>query len=123
MTGDQVYFTCANSREWHGPATVLGQDGQQVLVKSDSTYIQVHPYRQQFISRCDSTASSTLKMIIATVIMPQQQQNLIHCTKKQQIPQTHLTQQLKTTVVTEKHKQIELKQPQTSTSQYKRMFI
>ena len=25
MTGDQVYFKCANSREWHGPATVLGQ--------------------------------------------------------------------------------------------------
>ena len=39
MTGDQVYFKSANSREWHGPATVLGQDGQQVLVKSDSTYI------------------------------------------------------------------------------------
>ena len=60
MTGDQVYFKCANSREWHGPATVLGQDRQQVLVKSGSTYILVHPCRWQLIS-CDSTASSTLK--------------------------------------------------------------
>ena len=123
MTGDQVYFKFATSREWHGPATVLGHNGQQVLIKSDSTYIRVHPYRLQFISRCDSTTSSTLKMIIATVIMPQQQQNLIHRTKKQQIPQIHLTQKPKTTVVTEKHKQIELKQAQTSTPPYKRMFI
>ena len=122
MTGDQVYFKFATSREWHGPATVLGHNGQQVLIKSDSTYIRVHPYTLQFISS-DSTASSTLKMIIATVIMPQQQQNLIHRTKKQQIPQTHLTQKPKTTVVTEKHKQIELKQAQTSTPPYQRMFI
>ena len=61
MTGDQVYFKRANSREWHGPATVPGQDGQQVLVKSGSTCIRVHPCRLQLISRCDSTASSTLK--------------------------------------------------------------
>ena len=54
-------FKRANSREWNGPATVLGQDGQQVLVKSGSTYIRVHPCRLQPISRCDSTASSTLK--------------------------------------------------------------
>ena len=45
MTGDQVYFKRANSREWHGPATVLGQDRQQVLVKSGSTYIRVYPCR------------------------------------------------------------------------------
>ena len=51
----------ANSREWHAPATVLGQDKQQVLAKSGSTYIRVHPCRLQLISRCDSTASSTLK--------------------------------------------------------------
>ena len=45
MTGDQVYFKFATSREWHGPATALGHNGQQVLIKSDSTYIRVHPYR------------------------------------------------------------------------------
>ena len=39
MTVDQVYFKFANSREWDSPTTVLGQDGQQVPVKSDSTYI------------------------------------------------------------------------------------
>ena len=61
MTGDQIYFKRANSREWHGPTIVLGQDGQQVLVKSGSTYILVHPCRLQLISRCDSTASSTLQ--------------------------------------------------------------
>ena len=45
MTGDQVFFKCAKSKKWHGPATVLGKDGQQVLFKSDGTYIQVHPCR------------------------------------------------------------------------------
>ena len=45
MTGDQVFFKCAKSRKWDGPATVLGEDGQQVLFKSGGTYIQVHPCR------------------------------------------------------------------------------
>ena len=61
MTGDQVYFKRANTQEWHGPATLLGQDGQQVLVKSGSIYIRVHPCRLQLISKCDTTASITLK--------------------------------------------------------------
>ena len=64
-----------------------------------------------------------LKTIVATVTMPLQQQNLIHHTKKQQIPQTHPTQEPKTSVVTEEHKQIGLKQTQTTTPQYTRMLI
>ena len=51
----------ANSREWHTHVTVLGLDGQQVLVKCSSTYVRVHPCRLQLISRCDSTSSSTFK--------------------------------------------------------------
>ena len=45
ITGNKVYYKRANDRRWKGPASVLGQDGQQVLVKHGSHYIRVHPYR------------------------------------------------------------------------------
>ena len=41
LTGDSVYFKRLDSNSWHGPAKVLGQDGQQVLVKNGSRYIRV----------------------------------------------------------------------------------
>ena len=40
-----------DSREWHGPAKVLGQDGQQVLIKNESTYIRVQSCRPQLINQ------------------------------------------------------------------------
>ena len=43
VTGDSVYYKRIDSKEWHGPAKVLGQDGQQVLVKNGSNYIRVYP--------------------------------------------------------------------------------
>ena len=45
ITGDKVYYKRANDRRWKGLASVLGQDGQQVLVKHGSHYICVHPSR------------------------------------------------------------------------------
>ena len=48
-TGDSVYYKRIDGKEWHGPAKVLGQDGQQVLVKNGSNYIRVHPCRLQLI--------------------------------------------------------------------------
>ena len=36
MTGDSVFYKRNNSNEWKGPGTVIGQDGQQVLVKHGS---------------------------------------------------------------------------------------
>ena len=44
-TGDSVYYKRKDSREWKGPGKVIGQDGQQVLVKHGSTYVRVHPCR------------------------------------------------------------------------------
>ena len=49
VTGDSVYYKRIDSKEWHGPAKVLGQDGQQVLVKNGSNYIRVHPCCLQLI--------------------------------------------------------------------------
>ena len=43
ITGDSVYFKKINEKQWRGPGKVLGQDGQQVLVKYGSNYIRVHP--------------------------------------------------------------------------------
>ena len=50
VTGDSVYYKRIDSKEWHGPAKVLSQDGQQVFVKNGSNYIQVHPCRLQLIN-------------------------------------------------------------------------
>ena len=45
LTGDSVYHKRANERRWRGPGKVLGQDGQQVLIKHGSTYVHCHPCR------------------------------------------------------------------------------
>ena len=49
VTGDSVYYKRIDSKEWHGPAKVLGQDGQQVLAKNGSNYNRVHPCCLQHI--------------------------------------------------------------------------
>ena len=45
FTGDNVYYKRNNSNEWKGPGTVIGQDGQQVLVEHGGSYVRVHPCR------------------------------------------------------------------------------
>ena len=50
VTGDQVYYKRNDSNEWHGPGTVLGQDGQQILIKHSSYYVRVHPCRVKLIN-------------------------------------------------------------------------
>ena len=42
LSGDQVYFKREDSKIWHGPATVLGQDGSQVYIKSGGLCVRVH---------------------------------------------------------------------------------
>ena len=51
--GDQVYYWRNNSTEWHGPAVVIGRDGQQVLVKHGGYYVRVHPCRLQHCRQPD----------------------------------------------------------------------
>jgi hypothetical protein len=41
--GDTVYFKRAKEKKWRGPAKVLGQDGQQVLLKYGGYYTRSHP--------------------------------------------------------------------------------
>ena len=42
-TGDIVYYKRKNDKTWKGPASVIGQDGQQVFIKHGSYYNRVHP--------------------------------------------------------------------------------
>ena len=58
LTGDKVYFKRDDSPAWHGPAKVLGQDDQQVLLKYGSYYVRVHPCRIQLIESSSSETTS-----------------------------------------------------------------
>ena len=42
-SGDSVYYKRNNSKRWKGPGIVLGQDGQQILIKHGSNYVRCHP--------------------------------------------------------------------------------
>ena len=41
--GDRIYYKRKNFKGWKGPAIVLGQDGQFVLVRHGGAYFRVHP--------------------------------------------------------------------------------
>ena len=41
-TGDLVFYK-RGKNAWKGPGTVIGQEGQQILIKHSSSYIRVHP--------------------------------------------------------------------------------
>ena len=45
VTGDSVYYKRKDSKKWQGPGTVLGSEGNQVLVKHQGIYVRVHPCR------------------------------------------------------------------------------
>ena len=49
VTGDKVYYYRNNSHQWKGPATVLGQDGQSVLLNHGGYLIRCHPCRLSLI--------------------------------------------------------------------------
>ena len=53
FTGDKVYYKRRTKNTWQGPAVVLGQDGQQVLVKHGVIYIRIHPCRLK-LEECPS---------------------------------------------------------------------
>ena len=49
VSGDLVYYKRKDNSAWHGPGTVLGQDGQQILIKHSSYYVRVHPCRVKLV--------------------------------------------------------------------------
>ena len=57
LNGDVVYYKRKDSRKWKGPATVLGKDGQQVLLKQGGYYVRVHPCKLR-LANCNAQQSS-----------------------------------------------------------------
>ena len=55
VNGDRVFYKRKDEREWHGPGTVIGQDGQFVLVRNQSSWVRVHPCRLQLIPPSEIT--------------------------------------------------------------------
>ena len=53
--GDPVHYKRRKISGWGGPATVLGQDGQFVLVRHGSSCFRVHPC--QLIKTCKKELS------------------------------------------------------------------
>ena len=58
--GESVYYKRADSKKWKGPGKVIGQDGQQVLIKHGGIYVRVHPCRamHEKLSHCKPSSSS-----------------------------------------------------------------
>ena len=57
--GEQVYYRRGNQKEWKGPAKVIGQEGQIVLVRHGVAYYRCHPC--QLLKRNASAASAPAK--------------------------------------------------------------
>ena len=45
QNGDEVFYKRHGSYEWHGPGTVIGRDGKQVLVRHGGVYVRAHECR------------------------------------------------------------------------------
>ena len=57
VNGDTVYFKQKDDNRWSGPGTVIGQDGQFVLVRNQHRWIRVHPCRLQLIPKTETYQS------------------------------------------------------------------
>ena len=55
VNGDRVFYKRKDETDWHGPGTVIGQDGQFVLVRNQSSWVRVHPTRLRLIPPSEIT--------------------------------------------------------------------
>ena len=74
VTGDKVYFKRDKYRVWYGPGTVLGQDGQQVLIKLSGYYYRASPSKVVLVEEgdcpgpfCDPTTRDDSEVETATM--------------------------------------------------------
>ena len=64
-TGDIVFYKRNLSKKWKGPGSVIGQDGQQVIVKHCGTYVRVHPCRLLLEKECEQLDTHSEDQIVA----------------------------------------------------------
>ena len=57
--GNIVEYIRPDSISWHGPAVVLGQDGQCVLVLHGGKPLRVHPCRLRLRNSLKNTENTT----------------------------------------------------------------
>lgn len=74
--GDLVYYWRDKSTECHGPAVVIGRDGQQVLVKHGGQYVRVHPCRLQLANDDANIPENNVSGDSRVTIDPQDFQNI-----------------------------------------------
>ena len=43
--GEKVSFKRQDSKRWHGPGTVIGQEGKQIIVRNGGAIVSVHTSR------------------------------------------------------------------------------
>ena len=67
--GDTVYFKRVKEKKWRGPAKVLGQDGQQVLLKYGGYYTRSHPCRLTLSDR-HAGSSKLVDDNLSSVVQP-----------------------------------------------------
>ena len=83
LIGDSVFYKTNNSKRWKGPGKVLGQDGQQLLIKHGSTYVRCHPCHvtltreKHFDSSKDSNESLDIQQTVESKIQ-QTDNNIDH---------------------------------------------
>ena len=65
-SGDLVYYKRQQEDKWRGPAKVLGQDGQFVLLKHGGYYVRVHPCRMMHYNPLLTTSNSKTKIVNET---------------------------------------------------------
>ena len=51
-----------NSDKWHGPGTVIGKDGKQILVRHGGVYVRVHTCQLQHAPTTDKLESQENKV-------------------------------------------------------------
>ena len=66
--GDDVYYKRLKSKYWQGPATVIGQDGQQILVKHGSYMYRVHPCKVKLRKEASTTKSDCIALPNSNVV-------------------------------------------------------
>lgn len=72
VTGDLVYFKRKDGNRWHGPGTVIGQCGQFVLIRNQSSWIRVHPSKLQLVQREEYTKESSGQAVTTNKENPSQ---------------------------------------------------
>ena len=69
IDGDSVYFRKNRDNTWEGPACVVGQDGQLVLVTLQNTWFRIHTSNLQLINKPESSIE-TIKDFVTSITNP-----------------------------------------------------